>query len=187
MLMMLYFKGHHCRQPSSLLFILFINVILLINWSLSTPITFPSLVTKTPLQRSSSIRKILDLKTRINKLTLHKATSTLYVASTNHLYKINDDQNEDSSSSLRIDVDVSTGPRAQKQQCAFITESSESLTSSSSSSESTETQSSSSSSFSSSHQCIKYICDEDGAVSSRVNNGGGDPIGVKVKINFFFY
>lgn len=90
-------------------------------------------------QVSSSIEFILDLKTKINKLTINQGDTQndLYVASTNHLYKIID---EPSKSELKIAIDLSTGPKAQKQQCAFITEYSSSST-----------------------QCIKYICDEDTA------------------------
>ena len=128
------------------------KLLILINWICATPVIIkhsPSL-THTQL---SSIRKVLDLKTRINKVTLHKATSSLYVASTNHLYKINDHENQNENGngddeSFRVIVDVATGPRAQKQQCAFITESM---------SEATET------------QCIKYICDDDAASKLNVD------------------
>lgn len=123
--------------PERLKFIF--RILILINWICATPVVIIS--KHTP---SSSISKILDLKTRINKVTLHKATSSLYVASTNHLYKINDNENGGNDESFGVVVDVVTGPRAQKQQCAFITES---MT------EATET------------QCIKYICDDDAAAS----------------------
>jgi hypothetical protein len=90
-------------------------------------------VTIRPTQ-SSSISKIVDLKTKINKLVLKESANgvDLYVASTNHLYKLSDND----SDLLKIEIDLSTGPKAQKQQCAFVIESPET-------------------------QCIKYICDDE--------------------------
>lgn len=67
---------------------------------------------------ASSIESVVDLKTRINRVTM-TALSDLFVASTNHLYKVVDDRGE-----LRVEIDLVTGPKLQKQQCAFITESS---------------------------------------------------------------
>lgn len=83
---------------------------------------------------ASSIEGIVDLKSRINRLTLSKSTRNnlankpvdLFVASTNHLYKIVDyDLNtaDSAKSGLQIEIDLVTGPKLQKQQCAFITES----------------------------------------------------------------
>ena len=79
---------------------------------------------------ASSIEGIVDLKSRINRLTLAKSTANkpvdLFVASTNHLYKIVDyDLNtaDSGKSGLQIEIDLVTGPKLQKQQCAFITES----------------------------------------------------------------
>ena len=84
---------------------------------------------------SSTISSVLDLQTRINKITLH-GHRDLYVASTNHLYKVALDP-------FRVAIDLVTGPKSQKQQCAFITESTASPT-----------------------QCIKYICEDTGGASS---------------------
>ncbi|RNA23642.1 plexin-A2 isoform X1 [Brachionus plicatilis] len=88
---------------------------------------------------TSSIQDIIDLKTRINKLTINPSSQKidLYIASTNHLYKITDTNGD--RNSLKVDIDLTTGPKAQKQQCAYITEYSSSITT----------------------QCIKYICDDD--------------------------
>ena len=92
---------------------------------------------------SNSVLNVLDLKTKINKLTINSNANNnidIYVASTNHLYKIIDSNTDN----LKIDIDLVTGPKAQKQQCAFITEQSAST---------------------SSTQCIKYICDDDSSQS----------------------
>ena len=98
------------------------------------------------LSQTSSVQDIIDLKTPISKLTVQPSNETidLYIASTNHLYKITDKNGE--KNSLMIDVNLSTGPKAQKQQCAYITEYSSSI----------------------SVQCIKYICDEESNLASRI-------------------
>jgi hypothetical protein len=97
------------------------------------------------LSSSSTIENVLDLKTRINRLVVITANSerqsgqaaeaatSLYVASTNHLYKITD-----SAQSFKVDIDLVTGPKLERQQCAVINPSS-----------------------SATSQCIKYVCDED--------------------------
>lgn len=93
---------------------------------------------------SSTIETVLDLKTRINRL-VPKSPGELYAASTNHLYKIVDHAAEDgsASSSLRIDIDLTTGPKMQQQQCAVINPS-----------------------FASPNQCIKYVCDDEYSAQS---------------------
>ena len=110
----------------------------------------------------ASIENVLDLKTRINRLIINSNDRTsgdndLYVASTNHLYKISDrsassvaaEQQQQqhqqttlaaqSGSTFKIDVDLVTGPKLQKQQCAVINPSFSSFN----------------------QQCIKYVCDDD--------------------------
>ncbi len=97
----------------------------------------------------SSIENVLDLKTKISKLIVNNRpeskTIDLFIAAKNHLYKIVDrsvyftNQTGINRDSFKVDIDLVTGPKLQKQQCAFIVESSQS----------------------GSTQCIKYICDED--------------------------
>lgn len=96
------------------------------------------------LSQTSSVQDIIDLKTPISRLTIQPSNETidLYIASTNHLYKITDKNGD--KNSLIIDVNLVTGPKAQKQQCAYITEYTSSI----------------------SVQCIKYICDEDSNLAS---------------------
>jgi len=107
---------------------------------------------------SSLVRSVIDLDTRISRLTLtHSADQVnIYVASTNHLYMLQDTLDPSTrTKSLVLTTDLVTGPKSQRPQCAFLT------------------------SDSSGDQCIKYICDEDagsskllGALNNRqlVNN-----------------
>lgn len=92
-------------------------------------------------ETSTIVKSVIDLKTKINRLTLTHTNDqvNLYVTSTNHLYRLLDSYSTsaETSRSLDIKVDLVTGPKAQKPQCAFLTSSS------------------------SKDQCIKYICDED--------------------------
>ena len=104
----------------------------------------------------SSIQGIIDLKTKINKIALNQNNSTqihLYIASTNHLYKITDqliNSNEDDEqevdliklNNFKIENDLITGPKQQKPQCAFMSSTSAS-------------------------NCIKYICDDDQTQSKQ--------------------
>jgi hypothetical protein len=108
-------------------------------------------VTTTATTTSNSIEAVLDLKTRINRLVVRAASSTrdnsptsLYVASTNHLYKITDGAATDS---LKIELDLTTGPKLQRQFCAGINPSTAA-------------------------QCIKYVCDEEAksSVARPVDN-----------------
>jgi hypothetical protein len=87
---------------------------------------------------SPSIENVLDLKTRINRLVVTNSApgsqqASLFVASTNHLYKI-----VDAHDSFKVDVDLITGPKLERQQCAVINPSSLATS-----------------------PCIKYVCDED--------------------------
>jgi len=111
----------------------------------------------------SSVQGIADLKTKISKLTLFTSQLgqiQMYVASTNHLYKITDqlpvnvnvnDENEDysvmtetktKSTTMQIEIDLITGPKQQKPQCAFMSTSSAATS------------------------CIKYICDDESQPSA---------------------
>lgn len=98
---------------------------------------------------STVVRSVFDLKTRINRVTLTHTSSeevNLYVASTNHLYRYQDSIDQRTrQKSLRPIVDLTTGPKLQKPQCAFLT------------------------SESSGEQCIKYICDEDSGNSKLLS------------------
>jgi hypothetical protein len=98
-------------------------------WLLFMALVVGSLAASSSFQ-SSSIETVLDLKTKINRLTLNSANSRsknkidLFVASTNHLYKVVDNGRLDSAEGgLKVEIDLVTGPKLQKQQCAFITES----------------------------------------------------------------
>ena len=102
---------------------------------------------------STVVRSIFDLKTRINRLTLSHTSSdevNLYVASTNHLFRYQDSIDQTTKrKSLKAVVDLVTGPKLQKPQCAFLT------------------------SESSGEQCIKYICDEEASNSKLLNAMSG--------------
>ena len=107
----------------------------------------------------SSVRSVIDLSTRISRLTVSHTSAEqvdLYVASTNHLYRLVDsiEGNITTNKELKLKVDLVTGPKSQRYQCAFLTSSSSS---------------SSSSSTGATSQCIKYICDEDSVRSKLLN------------------
>lgn len=80
-------------------------------------------------QASNSIESVLELKSRINRLAVSVNTNKpsqpeveLFIAGTNHLYKVLDPLQGPPNGPLKIDVDLTTGPKLQKQQCAFFTE-----------------------------------------------------------------
>ena len=99
----------------------------------------------------SSVRSVIDLSTRISRLTVSHTSADqvdLYVASTNHLYRLVDSiEGNITHKELKLKVDLVTGPKSQRYQCAFLT----------------------SSSSTGASQCIKYICDEDSVRSKLLN------------------
>lgn len=70
-----------------------------------------------------NIISIIDLQTKINKLTIYENTESkkmdLFVTSRNHLYKIVDSSSEQNNA-FKIDIDLSTGPKSQREKCVLM-------------------------------------------------------------------